>query len=313
MTTGGMVAAQSGPEPVSVGAAVPWTAHPEVWFLVVGAMVIGWYASRVLQPKAIAAGLDPITGKQKFWFGLGVVGIWIASDWPVHDVAENHLYSVHMIQHLALQLLLPACFVMATPRWLFELLIRPDSAAWLAVRKLSRPIVAGVIFNALTMWLHWSRVVQWSADSGAVHLGFHLLVFSSGLLMWMPVVGPISEWRLAPLGQCIYLFAMSIVPTVPGGWLVFAQGVVYRHYDTPERLWGIDVLTDQQAAGAIMKLAGGFLIWAIIVTIFGRYAASEAEADRLARVERHKPASTLNFDDVNDVFASTAAPVEPPA
>ncbi len=313
MTAGGLLAAQAETESVSAGEAVPWTAHPEVWFLVLGAVAIGWYASRVLQPKAIAAGLEPITRNQKIWFVIGVVGIWIASDWPVHDVAEGHLYSVHMIQHLALQLLLPACFVLATPRWVFELLIRPDSTAWHVVRRLAKPVTAGIIFNSLTMWLHWSRVVQWSADSGAVHFGFHLLVFSSGLLMWMPVVGPISEWRLTPLGQCIYLFAMSIVPTVPGGWLVFAQGVVYRHYDTPQRLWGIDPITDQQAAGAIMKLAGGFLIWAIIVVIFGRWASREAESDRQARIDRHKKEPALTFDDVNDVFATTAAPVEPPA
>ncbi len=307
MAAGG-IAAQASAE-----ASVPWTAHPEVWFLVLGALAIGWYASRVLQPKAIAAGLPAITAGQKRWFAVGILGIWIASDWPVHDVAEDHLYSVHMVQHLALSLLIPAAFVLATPRWVFELLVRPGSSLSSAIRKLSKPVVAGLIFNALTMWLHWSRVVQWSADSGAVHFGFHLLVFASGLLMWMPIIGPVKEWRLSPLGQCIYLFAMSIVPTVPGGWLVFATGVVYRHYDTPARLWGVDVLTDQQAAGAIMKLGGGFLIWGIIVVIFGRWAAVEQAEDRQARLDRHKPTTDLTFEAVNDVFVTTSAPVEPPS
>ena len=302
-------------------ATVPWTAHPEVWLLVAGALSLAWFASRVVQPKAVAAGFDPITRNQKIWFGLGIVLIWGASDWPVHDVAENHLYSVHMAQHLLLSMMIPACFVLATPRWLFDILIPEGSALRRNVQRLSKPIVAGIIFNALTMWLHWSRVVQWSADSGAVHFAFHLMVFSSGLLMWMPVIGPVSEWRLAPLGQCIYLFMMSIVPTVPGGWLVFAQGVVYRHYDTPERLWNIDVLTDQQAAGLIMKLAGGFFLWAVIVTIFSKWARQEGEADRIARVARHAEARrvaaavdsddvALTYEDVSDVFASSPAPVE---
>jgi putative membrane protein len=293
-------------------ASVPWQAHPEVWFLVVSAVALGWFASRVVQPKAIEAGYPPITRRQKTWFIVGVAGIWLASDWPVHDVAEDHLYFVHMFQHLVLSMLLPAAFVLATPRWLLELVIDPNGRVWHWFRKLSRPIVAGLIFNSLTVLLHWSAVVQWSADSGPAHFAFHLLIFGSGVLMWQPVIGPITEWRLAPLGQCIYLFIMSIVPTVPGGWLVFAEGVVYRHYDTAERLFGIDVLTDQQAAGVVMKLVGGFVLWAIIVTIFARWASSEAAKDRDARVERAAAArdTALTFESVQEVFDTTPAPAE---
>ncbi len=295
-------------------ASVPWRAHPEVWVLVLGAIAIGAYSAKVLQPKAVAAGLDPISRSQKTWFAVGIAGIWLASDWPVHDIAEDHLYSVHMMQHLLLSMLIPAAFVLGMPRWVFELLVPPGSKAWSFMSKASKPVVAGLVFNALTAFLHWSRVVQWSADSGAVHFGFHLVIFCSGLLMWMPVIGPVNEWRLTPVGQCIYLFTMSLVPTVPGGWLVFAEGVVYRHYDRPDRLWSIDVLTDQQAAGAIMKLFGGFVLWAIILIIFSRWAIAEGEADRKARVARHaKPATEepLTFDTVTEAFEATPAPSEP--
>lgn len=309
-----MLAVTVEPSGATTLAEVPWTAHPEVWFLIVGAIAIGGYAAKVLQPKAIAAGFDPISRAQKLWFVIGIVGIWIASDWPVHDVAEDHLYSVHMLQHLLLSMLLPAAFVLATPRWVFELVVPKGSNARRFVQRASRPLVAGLVFNALTLFLHWSRIVQLSADNGPAHFGFHLMVFVAGLLMWMPVLGPVPEWRLSPLGQCVYLFAMSIVPTVPGGWLVFAEGVVYRHYDTPDRLWGIDVLSDQQAAGAVMKLLGGFILWAIIVTIFARWAMSETERDRKERAERQRNGtSALTFEQVSDVFDATPAPAEPAA
>lgn len=299
----------------TTSASVPWQAHPEVWFLVISAITLGWFASKVVQPKAIEAGYPPISRTQKFWFVVGVLGIWLASDWPVHDVAEDHLYFVHMFQHLGLSMLLPAAFVMATPRWLLELVIDPDGRVWHWFKAGSKPLVAGGLFNALTLILHWSAVVQWSADSGPVHFGFHLLVFSAGILMWQPIIGPITEWRLSPLGQCIYLFIMSIVPTVPSGWLIFAEGVVYRHYDTPDRLFGIDVLTDQQAAGAVMKLVGGFFLWGIIVLIFARWASGQQEEDRVARVARSAKNAAdaevdLTFEAVNDVFETTPAPIE---
>ena len=309
--------------------------------LLLGTLSIGWYGARVLQPKAIAAGYEPITRNQRIWFVVGFVGIWVASDWPVHDIAENHLYSVHMLQHLLLSMLIPAAFVLATPRWLLELLIRPGSRLWTWYRRATRPLVAGLVFNALTLFLHWSQVVQWSADNGAIHFGFHLAVFTVGYFMWTPVLGPITEWRLTPLGQCIYLFSMSLVPTVPGGWLVFAEDVVYRHYDTPNRLWGIDVLSDQQAAGAVMKLLGGFVLWAIIVTIFAKWARDETKADRAEQRTRDRErwaamakaesqvgasqssatagvtdidldasASDLTFEEVSEAFAASPAPPE---
>lgn len=286
-----------------------WVPHPEVWLLLVGALALGAYASIVLQPKAVQAGYEPITRSQRTWFALGFVGVWLASDWPVHDVAEQYLYSVHMVQHLLLSILLPATFLLATPRWLIELIVRPGSGLWNWLRRGSRPLFAGVLFNVLTALLHWGKVVQLSADSGAAHYLFHLLIFSSGLLMWMPVVGPITEWRLPPIGQCIYLFMMSILPTVPGGWLVFATGVVYPHYDTPQRLWGLDALSDQQAAGAIMKLFGGFVLWAIILVIFSRWAFSEQKANELAREARvREPA--LTYAEVEKAFATSVGPRE---
>lgn len=290
---------------------IGWRAHPEVWTLMLGMVLIGGYTARVVQPKAVAAGYEPISRSQKLWFVAAAVAMWGASDWPVHDVGEEYLYAVHMAQHLFISMLIPAMFLLAMPRWLFELLLPADGRAREVLRRASSPLFAGLVFNALTMLLHWGWVVQLSFENGPFHYGAHLVVFVSGLLMWMPVIGPERSWRLSPMGQCIYLFMMSIVPTVPGGWLVFAETVVYPHYDTAERLWGVGALTDQQAAGVVMKLVGGFFLWAVILVIFSRWAAQEAEADAEARRARHRRATRpLTFDEVATEFDRTDAPVE---
>ncbi|MGH1487882.1 MAG: cytochrome c oxidase assembly protein [Acidimicrobiales bacterium] len=271
-----------------IAVSVPFELHPEVLVLVFGVLALGWYTAKVVQPKAVAAGYEPIRRSQRIWFGFAVSAMWAVSYWPVHEIAEEHLYFVHMFQHLFLSMLIPAMFVLATPRWLFELIIQPQTKVWKFFRAGSKPLVAGLVFNALTLLLHSSGLVQLSFDSGAAHFALHLMVFTSGLLMWMPVVGPVEEWRISPLGKCIYLFAMSIVPTVPSGWLVFAEEVVYRHYDTPDRLWGIGVLTDQQAAGVVMKLVGGFFLWGVIFIIFTRWAHKELAQDETDRNDRQR-------------------------
>lgn len=304
-----------------LGVTVPFEVHAEVWTLILGVAALGWYTARVVQPKAIAAGYPPITRGQKAWFVLALVIMWIVSDWPVHEIAEQHLYFMHMFQHLFLSMLVPLFFVLATPRWLFELVITPGTPLWRFFRTGSKPLVAGLVFNGLTMILHWSQLVQLSFESGPIHFALHLLIFVAGLLMWMPVFGPVDEWRLTPLAQCFYLFSMSIVPTVPGGWLVFAEDVVYRHYDTPDRLWGIGVLTDQQAAGVVMKLVGGFFLWGLIFFVFTRWATREMAKGEQERAERQRAArerlaaeseagpvagsEVLTFEQVSQEFART--------
>lgn len=258
---------------------VPFELHPEVVFLIISLLIIGIFVSRVLQPKAVSLGYPKISVSQKIWFFTGIISMWFVSYWPVHEIAERYLYSIHMIQHLFLSMLIPAMFLLAVPEWLFDLVFEKNSRSRQIIKTLSKPIPAGLIFNSTTLLLHWTWLVQESADSGVVHFLLHMLIFFSGMLMWMPVIGPVKGWQLSPLGKCVYLFAMSIVPTIPGGWLVFAEDVVYKHYDTSERLWNVDVISDQQAAGAVMKLLGGFFLWGVIIFIFFRDVAKQVEED----------------------------------
>ena len=57
-----------------------WQPRPEVWLLVAGLIGLGVYAARVIQPKAVAAGGEPISRNQKLWFVLGVEVIKIPEE-----------------------------------------------------------------------------------------------------------------------------------------------------------------------------------------------------------------------------------------
>ncbi|MDG2428626.1 MAG: cytochrome c oxidase assembly protein [Acidimicrobiales bacterium] len=261
---------------MTVFAAVPdpwrWQAHPEVWFLVAALVVLGWWAIRVIGPRVVPSGELVVTSFQRWCFLAAIVLLLVSADWPVHDIAEAHLYAVHMVQHLMLTLIVPPLFLLAMPAWLARLLILEGGRGSKALRRMAHPVVAGVLFNALTALTHWSGVVQWSFDSGAFHYSVHLALFVSALLMWVPVVAPLPELRISVPSQMIYLFLMSVIPTIPAAWLTFAEGTVYKHYDDGFEAFGVTVTSDQQAAGLIMKLIGGFYLWAIIVVRFIGYS-----------------------------------------
>lgn len=251
-----------------------WVPHPEVWLLVGGLVGLYAYAARVIGPKVVPAGQPAVTRAQKRWFTFGILLLWVAADWPVHDIGEQYLYLVHMVQHLVLTLVVPAALLLATPEWLARLVVGRGRADRV-MRRLARPVPAGLAFNALVLLSHWQLMVNTASTNGLFHYGVHTALVIAAVLFWIPVCGPFPELRISAPAQMAYLFVASIVPTVPGAWLTFADGAVYSVYDIPARLWGISVTSDQQVAGLLMKLVGGTYLWVLITIIFFRWAAKQ--------------------------------------
>ncbi|MGH9275365.1 MAG: cytochrome c oxidase assembly protein, partial [Acidimicrobiales bacterium] len=221
-----------------------------------------------------------------------------------------YLYFVHMAQHTLITFIVPPVLLMATPEWLARLVLGTGRVdRW--VHKLARPIPAALGFNALALATHWQVVVNNASSNGLFHYGVHTAIVLAAFLLWIPVCGPLPELRISVPAQMIYLFVTSIVPTVPGAWLVFADGAVYSAYDIPQRMFDISVTTDQQVAGAIMKLGAGTYLWVVIAVLFFVWSARQQEADRQAAAERRR--EVLTFERVQAEFdANPVPPVEQP-
>jgi len=257
------------------GSAFPeWQPHLEIWVLIAGILGLGLYAARVIQPTVVAQGGAPISAAQKRWFVAGLALMWLASDWPIHDIAEERLYSVHMFQHLLYTTAIPPMFLLATPSWLGRLILGEGGVKrWFT--RWARPVPAAITFNVVVAITHWGWMVNSSVRSGPVHYGVHIIVIGAALLAWTPVCGPFPEMRISPPGQMVHIFLLSIIPTIPAAFLVNAEGTLYSAYDRDPRLWGLSVTEDQQLAGAMMKVVNGFLLWGIILVIFIRWSRDE--------------------------------------
>lgn len=274
-----------------------WQPHPEVWALVVGLALAYWWAITRIGPRATRTGETVVTASQIRWFAAALVTLWVAADWPVHDLAEEYLFGVHMSQHLLLSLVVPPMVLLATPTWLARMVVG-DGRAYRGLRRLARPVPATLIFNGVVALTHWPAVVNASVGNGSLHYGVHVVVVSTALLMWLPVAGPLPELRFSLPGQMGYLFLQSIIPTVPAGWLTFADGIVYRAYDVVPRVFGLSVANDQQMAGMIMKVVGGAYLWTVITTLFFRFANRASQDDRAsgAVLDRRAPVRTADGD-----------------
>jgi putative membrane protein len=264
-----------------------WHPHPSVWLVLGGIWVA--YLVAVRRHRTVA-GEPPDRHRRTTLFSVGMACLWLGADWPVHDLAEGYLYSVHMAQHLLFTLVAPPLLIAGMPAWMWRDILRPRWL-FLVFRFLTRPIVALILFNGLLLFTHWPEVVEASVRSELTHFTLHVLLVGSAIVMWWPVMSPLVELpALTPPAQMMYLFAQSLAPTIPASFLTFGHTLLYPVYGTFPRIWGISALNDQLIAGLLMKLVGGFILWGFVATIFFRWYAREErdgwDALALRQVER---------------------------
>jgi putative membrane protein len=256
-----------------------WTPHPDVWLLV-GLFAAGYAIAMVrLGPRWAVPGQAVVTRFQVVCWSLGVLAMWVASDYPIHDIAERYNYSVHMVQHLMFSMVAAPLLLLGMPAWLLRGLLRPPGLLR-AVRTLTRFVPALLVFNVVLVVTHWPVMVDASLHSAVVHFSLHAVLFVSSLIVWLPVVSPLPEIpRLVPVMRMLYLFAWSVVPTVPASFLTFGSSPLYKFYEHVPHLFGLSTLEDQQLAGLIMKIGAGLLLWTIIAVVFFRWASEEERAN----------------------------------
>jgi putative membrane protein len=250
-----------------------WHVHPDVWLLL-GGIWVAYLLAVGKHPMAPREAADRRRRTTLFSIGMGV--LLVGADWPVHDLAEGSLYSVHMVQHLLFTLVAPPLLIAGIPAWMWRMLLRPRPV-FVAFRFLTRPVMALILFNGLLLFTHWPEVVRLSVSSELAHLSLHAILFGAATVVWWPVMSPLVELpSLSPPGQMMYLFVQSLAPTIPASFLTFGHTLLYPVYGTFPRIWGISALNDQLIAGLTMKIVGGLILWGFITAIFFRWHARES-------------------------------------
>lgn len=257
-----------------------WHPHYDVW-VVAFVLAFGyWQADRRLRPL-LAPEAPPATGGQKWkWYGA-VAALWLVSGWPIHDIGETSLFTVHMVEHMVLALVVPPLMLRGLPRWLADLTLGNPRVARI-IRPLARPVPAFALFNATFIVIHWPDLVAVMVGGGFSHLLVHVWLLGVSVLMWLPVFSPTRAIpRLPQPGQMLYLFLQSLLPTIPASFLTFSGVPIYSVYGEAALAYGLTAVADQTIAGVIMKLGGGLLLWSTIAVIWFRWTRQEREWESL--------------------------------
>lgn len=246
----------------------PWRWDPHLDVLAVMGLLVGVYvvAFRVVGARVLAPEEPRLSRRQLRFLAIALGSLWLFSAWPVHNLAEGFSYTVHMVQHSVYTLVVPPLLILGTPAWLWRWGLGPVLPLF---RRLVRPAVALVVYSAVTTATHLPLLADGAVRSGPSHFAQHTAVVLASLLAWWPLTGPLPELpRIrAPRRQIVYLFFLSLAPSVAGSWLIWATTPFYGAYEPFPHLFGLDTLEDQRTGGLVMELAEGLVIWGLMVII----------------------------------------------
>jgi putative copper resistance protein D len=247
-----------------------WAFDPTVQVPLVAAAV-GYLSAVRAVNRAHPA--NPVPVRRTVAFLAGLVAIELALQSPIEHY-DTTLFSVHMVQHILLTLIAAPLLAAGAP---ITLLLRFSRAnvrrRWIlpilhsrAVKALTHPVVAWLLFAGVMWGSHFSPLFNASLEEPWIHQLEHVLYLTTALLFWWPIVGADpSPWRMPPPLRVLYAFLQMPQNTFLALAIYSASEPLYPHYATLQRTWGPTVLADQQLAGGLMWVIGDLAFLAAIL------------------------------------------------
>jgi putative membrane protein len=247
------------------------------------ALLLGLYYMATGPWRAKNAWGAPPSIAQRISFTAGIAVIMLSLNGPLHELADNYLFSAHMVQHLLLTLLMPPLLLYGCPDWLLRKIINKTVGLSVA-RVITHPLIAFGIYNVVFAGWHMPMFYGWALENHNVHIVQHLMFMSSAVLVWWPVLDPVPELvRMPSPVRMLYLFALSIPMSIVSALITLSADVLYTWYSAAPRLWNFPALDDQQLGGAIMWVPGALVFWTAISVIFYKWATRENREEETQR------------------------------
>lgn len=236
---------------------------------------------------------DEVSGWRIASFMSGTLLLFLSLNGPLHDLSDYYLFSAHMIQHLVITLIVPPLWLIGIPPWMLRPLLR-GRFVWGAVRFLTLPLTAFVVYNVVMMGWHVPRLYNAALEAHGLHVLQHLTFIAAAVLMWWPVASPLPELtRLSPPLKMLYLFAFGVPMTIVAALITLSGDVLYMWYDAAPRLWSLSALDDQQLGGLIMWVPAMKVYWIAITVLFFRWSRRESEEEAREGARRGAPQGEL--------------------
>jgi cytochrome c oxidase assembly factor CtaG len=229
--------------------------------------------------RKLASEGRPVPVWRQVMFGAGLVVICGSLLGPIDDEADKLLW-VHMIQHLLLADVASLFIVFGFTGPLLQPLL--SFRAGRPLRVLTHPVVAISLFTFnLYLW-HIPFLYQAVLTDTSLHVLEHLLFLSTGILLWMPLFGPLPkpQW-FGKAAHVIYTVGIWVPGMVMANVFMWSDTIFYPDYSATAEAAGITPIADQSTAGAILMGECTILALCIFAWVFLRWAKEDIEKQDL--------------------------------
>ena len=206
------------------------------------------------------------------------------------------MFSVHMIAHMLLSMLVPILLVLGAP---VTLALRalpaagrkepPGPREWLLAalhsrvsQVLTNPFIATALFIVGFYGLYFGGIFDAAAGSHAAHVAMNLHFLLSGYLFYWVVIGIDPTPRPIPhLAKLAMVFASLPLHAFFGVVLMGSQSVIAESfYRSLQLSWHTDLLGDQRLGGGIAWAAGEVPLVVVLIALFIQWRRTD---DRTAK------------------------------
>ncbi|WP_301337176.1 cytochrome c oxidase assembly factor CtaG [Bacillus sp. FJAT-29814] len=275
------------------------------YFLLFMVAVTAGYFLLTIKYRHLFPGSEKLTKQQIFLFLLSMALIYAIKGSPL-DVMAHLMFYVHMIQMVALVLLIPPLFIFAIPAWVWRRLFEVRIINHL-FKFFTKPLIALIVFNGLFSFYHIPLIFDHVMQSFWLHTAYTFVLFVVAVFMWWPLLNQLPEHQnLSGLKKVAYIFADGILITPACALIIFADTSLYATYSDPA-VWGkvmalcvgsanfaslnisgpelfssMSLVHDQQLGGVLMKVMQEVIYGAILFRVFFEWVRKDqAEAEEM--------------------------------
>ncbi len=233
--------------------------------------------------------------KRSWFFVAGMVIFMLAMLSPVEALANEYLFTAHMVQHMVLVLVVPPLWIMGLPSLPLVKFLRTKVGAWFE-RTFAQPPVSWILgIGMMAVW-HIPTLCTAAIRQQPIHnLQYASLLVAGTLFIW-PIASPIASRRLKGLKAIGYLFASSTACMIIGVYITYTPVTICPCYLAPvdsagilnliQHDWGMTPRQDQRFGGLTMWIPGCFIYFSAGMVVALRWISGSDDDFSLPTQEK---------------------------
>lgn len=267
-------------------------------------------------------------GRTTAWL-LGCLALLVATSSGIGRYAPT-MFSVHMGQHMVLNMLVPILLVLGAPVTLVLRALPPAGSGappgpreWVlaavhspVARFLTQPLVALALFVGSFYVLYFSGLFDVALESHWAHLAMNVHFLLVGLLFFWPIVGvDPSPRQLPPIGRLGLLFVAVPLHAFFGIAVMSSDTVIGSgFYQQLEMPW-IDRLADQTLGGGLAWATGEVPMLLVLLALLVQWSRADERTARREdrRADRDGDRELAQYNAMLRSLATTGRPNQPDA